>query len=149
MSFPDIRELVPHSGRMMLLDRVVSADDDSIAVELTIRRDALFVEARGVGAWVGIEYMAQAIAAFAGNEARRRDEKAKVGFLVGARHYTCNVPYFPLGATLRVSARRGETGGRGVGSFECSITGEGIVAEATVTVIQPESLDVFMDDVNA
>jgi predicted hotdog family 3-hydroxylacyl-ACP dehydratase len=138
MTLPPIRDVVPHSGRMLLLDRLVAFDDDSLTAELTIREGALFAQARGVGAWVGIEYMAQAVAAFAGTAAFARGEKAKVGFLVGTRHYACNVSYFPPGATLRVLVRRDAQEAHGVGSFVCSITGEGIVAEATITVIQPD-----------
>lgn len=148
MTLPDIRDIVPHSGRMLLLDRVVAFDAESLTAELDIRPDALFVHERGAGAWVGIEYMAQAVAAFAGVDALTRGEKAKVGFLVGTRHYGCNVPYFPIGATLRVFVRRDSQGVHGVGSFDCSITGEGIVAEATVTVIQPDNLAFFIRDVN-
>ena len=149
MRVPEIRDIVPHAGKMMLLDRLVASDAESLTAELTIRADALFARAPGVGAWVGIEYMAQAIAAFAGNEALRRGEKAKVGFLVGTRHYACNVSYFPIGATLRVSVRRDVQGDNGVGSFTCSIVGEGIAAEAVVTVIQPDNLGPFISDVNA
>jgi len=149
MNLPDIRDVVPHSGRMLLLDRVVEFDDESLTAELTIRADALFAHAGGVGAWVGVEYMAQAIAAFAGNEALQRRQKAKVGFLLGTRHYACNVSYFPLGATLRVAVRREMQGDHGLGSFVCSITGDGIVAEATVTVLQPDNLGLFISDMNA
>lgn len=140
MSMPEIRDLVPHSGRMLLLDRVVAFDGDSLTAELTIRADAMFARPSGVGAWVGIEYMAQTVAAFAGNEALRRGERVKVGFLVGTRRYACNVSYFPVGATLQILVRRDAAGSGGVGSFLCAITGEGIVAEATVIVIQPENL---------
>ena len=149
MSLPEIRDIVPHSGRMLLLDRLVACDAESLTAELTIREDALFADAHGVGAWVGIEYMAQAIAAFAGNEARQRAEKAKIGFLVGTRRYACNVAYFPVGVTLKIFVRRVEHGVRGVASFECSITGEGIVAESTVTVIQPENAGNFINGLTA
>jgi predicted hotdog family 3-hydroxylacyl-ACP dehydratase len=148
MTLPAIHDVVPHSGRMLLLDRIVAFDGASLTAELSIRAGALFVHARGAGAWAGIEYMAQTVAAFAGMEARTRGEKAKVGFLVGTRHYGCNVPYFPVGATLRVLVQRDARGPQGVASFDCSITGEGIVAEATVTVIQPDNLALFIRDVN-
>ena len=78
MDFPDIRSLLPHSGTMVLLDRVVAADADSLCAEVAIRPDSLFCNADGVGAWVGIEYMAQAIAAHAGYLARLRGDAVKV-----------------------------------------------------------------------
>jgi predicted hotdog family 3-hydroxylacyl-ACP dehydratase len=149
MTLPDLRDIVPHSGRMVLLDRLVAFDGETLTAELLIRADALFADERGVGAWVGVEYMAQAVAALAGIEERRVGGRAKIGYLVGARHYSCNVPYFPLGAALRISVRRDGPGDLRLGSFACSITGAGIVAEATVTVFQPDTSDLSIDDVNA
>jgi predicted hotdog family 3-hydroxylacyl-ACP dehydratase len=140
MTLPNVRDVVPHSGRMMLLDRVVAADADSLTSEVTIRADTLFARAEGVGAWVGVEYMAQTIAAFAGARATRVEEKTKIGFLVGTRRYACNVPYFPLGATLRIVVRREAEGDDELGSFMCSITGDGIQADAAVTVFRPHDL---------
>ena len=63
MSIPDIRSLLPHSGPMVLLDRVIAADEESLCAEVRIRENSLFCNADGVGAWVGLEYMAQAIGA--------------------------------------------------------------------------------------
>jgi predicted hotdog family 3-hydroxylacyl-ACP dehydratase len=149
MILPDIRDVVPHSGRMMLLDRLVAFDGESLTAELTIRAGALFADERGVGAWVGVEYMAQAVAALAGLEERQSGARARIGYLVGARHYSCNVPYFPLGAALRIAVRRDGPGDLRLGSFACSITADGISAEATVTVFQPDTPDLSINDVNA
>jgi predicted hotdog family 3-hydroxylacyl-ACP dehydratase len=149
MTLPDIRDVVPHSGRMVLLDRLLAFDSESLDAEVLIRADALFANEQGVGAWVGVEYMAQAVAALAGIEVRQSGGRAKIGYLVGARHYSCNVPYFPLGAALRISVRRDGPGDLRLSSFACSITGVGIVAEGTVTVFQPDTPDLSTDDVNA
>jgi predicted hotdog family 3-hydroxylacyl-ACP dehydratase len=149
MTLPDIRDVVPHSGRMVLLDRLVAFDGESLTAEVLIREDALFADEQGVGAWVGVEYMAQAVAALAGVESRRGGGRARIGYLVGARHYSCSVPYFPLGTALRVTVRRDGPGDLRLGSFACSITGEGIVAEAMVTVFQPDTPDLSINDVNA
>jgi predicted hotdog family 3-hydroxylacyl-ACP dehydratase len=149
MTLPDMRDIVPHAGRMRLLDRLVAFDGESLTAELVIRADSLFAHPQGVGAWVGIEYMAQAVAAFAGNEALLCGAKVKVGFLLGTRHYACNVPYFPVGAALRVSVRRESLGDNGFGSFTCTIAGEGIAAGATVTVIQPDDPGPIESDRNA
>jgi predicted hotdog family 3-hydroxylacyl-ACP dehydratase len=149
MTLPDIRDVVPHSGRMVLLDRLLAFDGESLTAELTIHPDALFADEQGAGAWVGVEYMAQAVAALAGMEARQGGGRARIGYLVGARHYSCNVPYFPLGAVLRIFVRREGPGDLRLASFACSITGEGIVAEGTVTVFQPDTPDLSIDDMNA
>ena len=138
MSWPDIRSLIPHSGAMVLLDRVIAADEESLCAEVRIRLDSLFCAADGVGAWVGLEYMAQTIAAFAGYTAYARGETVKPGFLLGARRYECTLPMFSPGSLLRVHVRRVLQSDNGLGSFQCRIEHEDQeVATATLTVFQP------------
>ena len=146
MGMPDIRSLVPHAGAMLLLDRVVSADADNLLAEVRIRSDSLFCNGDGVGVWVGIEYMAQAIAAWAGCIARSRDEPVKLGFLLGTRRYECSRPIFVIGSLLQVHVRRVFQDESGLGSFECHIDDEqGRVATATVTVFQPHNVNDFLE----
>ncbi|MPZ77341.1 MAG: 3-hydroxylacyl-ACP dehydratase [Deltaproteobacteria bacterium] len=145
MTLPDIRSLIPHTGSMVLLDRVIAADAESLCAEVCIRSDSLFCGARGVGAWVGLEYMAQAIAAYAGYAGRLRGEPVKLGFLLGARRYECNQPLFPLGSVLQVHVRRVFQNENGLGSFECRIDDlKTLLATATVTVFQPADVEDFL-----
>ena len=138
MSWPNITSLIPHSGAMVLLDRVIAVDEESLCAEVRIRPDSLFCAASGVGAWVGLEYMAQTIAAFAGYTAYLRGEAVKPGFLLGARRYECTLPMFSLGSLLRVHVRRVLQSENGLGSFQCRIEyGQEEVATATLTVFQP------------
>jgi predicted hotdog family 3-hydroxylacyl-ACP dehydratase len=130
---------------MVLLDRVISVDEESLCAEVRIRSGSLFCDADGVGAWVGIEYMAQAIGAWAGYNARLRGEPIKLGFLLGTRRYECRRPIFVLGSVLRVHVRRLFQNENGLGSFECSIDDNlGQVASATVTVFQPPNVNDFL-----
>jgi len=145
MGMPDIRSLLPHAGPMVLLDRVISVDEDSLLAEVCIRSDSLFCSGGGVGAWVGIEYMAQAIGAWAGYTAQLRGEPVKLGFLLGTRRYECWRPIFLLGSVLRVHVQRLFQSENGLGSFECSIDNEeGRVATANVTVFQPHNVNDFI-----
>jgi predicted hotdog family 3-hydroxylacyl-ACP dehydratase len=138
MDFPDIRALVPHAGCMVLLDRVIAADEESLRAEVSIRSDSLFCTAAGVGAWVGLEYMAQAVAAYAGYAARARGEAVKVGFLLGTRRFDCSRPFFPVGTRLEVCIQRVFQSENGMGSFECRINDSAAeIASATLTVYQP------------
>jgi len=155
MTMPDIpaiRELVPHSGAMVLLDRVVSADDDNLCAEVRIHAGSMLAEAHGVGAWVGIEYMAQAIAAHAGWKAWQKNQDVKVGFLLGSRKYQAGVPLFALGSVLRVHVHRVLQGENGLGAFDCRIDdaeaapGAPSLATATVTVFQPDNVNQFLKD---
>ena len=145
MAMPAIRSLLPHAGSMVLLDRVISVDEDSLLAEVCIRSDSLFCNGSGVGAWVGIEYMAQAIGAWAGYTAQLRGEPVKLGFLLGTRRYECRRPIFLLGSVLRVHVQRLFQSENGLGSFECTIDNqEGRVATATITVFQPTNVDDFV-----
>src|SRR5574341_117665 len=102
MNIPDIRSLLPHSGPMVLLDRVIAADEESLCAEVRIRQNSLFCNAGGVGAWVGLEYMAQAIGAYAGYAAKLRGDPIRIGFLLGTRRYQCSQPQFAVGSLLKV-----------------------------------------------
>ena len=147
MNYPDIATLVPHSGAMLLLNRVVAADADMLCAEVAIARDSVFCDGVQVGAWVGIEYMAQAIAAHAGYCARLRGEPVKVGFLLGSRRYHGAVPGFAVGAVLTVQVQRALQGENGLGAFDCTIAQQGVdgvVASALVTVFQPANVDEFL-----
>ena len=146
MTWPDIRALIPHSGAMVLLDRVIAIDEESLCAEVRIRPDSLFCAPSGVGAWIGLEYMAQTIAAFAGYTAYLRGEPVKPGFLLGARRYECTRALFGLGSLLKVHVRRVLQSETGLGSFECRIEdGEEQVATATLTVFQPADVAEFLE----
>src|SRR5471032_1042668 len=130
----------------MLLDRVLSADVDDLCAEVRIHAGSVLGGEAGVGAWIGIEYMAQAIAAHAGWLAWRRGEAVKVGFLLGSRKYEASVPYFATGSVLRVHVHRVLQADNVLGAFECRIDigdiadGGTTVATATVTVFQPDNV---------
>jgi len=146
MELPDIRSLVPHSGTMVLLDRVVAVDEESLCAEVTIRPNSQFCHAEGVGGWVGIEYMAQAIAAHAGHAAWLRGEPVRIGFLLGTRRYECTRPMFAIGSTLRIEVKCLLLADNGLGSFECRIDDEyGVAATATLSAFSPANANEFLD----
>ncbi|MEO6165301.1 MAG: hotdog family protein [Candidatus Binatia bacterium] len=137
MNLPDIRDLLPHSGPMVLLDRLVAVDDESLCAEVRVRADSLFFLDGAVGGWVGLEYMAQAIGAFAGYRARRRGEPVRIGYLLGTRRYECKQPSFALGSRLEIYVKRVLQSEDGLAAFDCRINDEnGLVASANVTVFQ-------------
>ena len=149
MSFPPIGELVPHSGAMVLLDRVLSADAENLCAEVAIHAGSVLYDApsAGVGSWVGIEYMAQAIAAHAGYRARLAGAPVKIGFLLGARRYEAQVPLFAAGSLLQVHVQQALQGENGLGAFECRIEMAGaVLAQATITVFQPEDAKQFLQE---
>lgn len=105
--YPPIVELVPHRPPMLLLDRVLSYDGERVVCETVLEAGSPFVEQGRVPAVVGIEYMAQAIAAGAGLSARDSGETtARMGFLLGCRDSAIAVDSFQVGDRLTVEARR-------------------------------------------
>lgn len=145
-----VEDVVPHTGIMSLLDRVADCGEDWLEAEVRIGRDTLFAEERGVPAWAGIEYMAQAIAAFAGVQRRRRGLEAAVGFLVGTRRYDSSHSYFPPGSRLTIRVEREFQADNGLGVFACEISGETIdhhkiAASAALNVFQPDDVQGFLE----
>lgn len=131
-----VAEVVPHEAPMVLLDRILSFDATTLVAEVAIGPDTLFAEADGVPAWVGLEYMAQAVAAHAGLEARLRGEPPAVGYLLGTRAFRATVAAFAPGTTLtvHVEALFVELG---LGAFACRIESDGVLAQAKINVYQP------------
>jgi predicted hotdog family 3-hydroxylacyl-ACP dehydratase len=133
-----VEELVPHSGKMVLLNRVIEFDEESMVAEVIVRDDGMFGDGNAVPAWLGVEYMAQTIAALGGMKRRLAGKPLNLGFLLGTRRYDCNVPLFDVGSVLTVSVKR-LLEDQGLGVFECRITADGISASAKLNVYQPDS----------
>lgn len=140
----DIQPYVPHEGPMSLLDTIVAHDEESLTATLTVKAGATFENEGQVPAWVGIEYMAQAIAAYAGMTAHVANEAVKPGFLIGIRQYNSDVPAFKVGDQLTVRVERVVMGENGLGVFQCQIELDGNKAEAKLNVFQPDNLEEFM-----
>jgi predicted hotdog family 3-hydroxylacyl-ACP dehydratase len=142
----DIRRFLPHSGVMVLLDRLLEVGPEDLWAEVNIRPDSMFCDAHGVPGWVGVEYMAQAIAAYAGYAAQLCGDAVKIGFLLGTRRYEANCSSFAIGSRLKVHIHRILQADNGIGSFECHIhSAARQLASATVTVFQPADAAVFLE----
>ena len=129
---------VPHRGAMNLLDTVERFDDLAIEALVRVPSQGLFNTADGVPAWVGIEYMAQAVAAWSGARARAGGGSPKIGYLLGSRRYEAAVPVFEVGAELRVLGLCELTAENGLGMFDCRIEHAGrVVASGRLSVFQP------------
>lgn len=139
-------DVIPHAKPMSLLDEIVNYDGAELEAGLTIREDSIFFDGKAVPAWVGIEYMGQAVAAFAGVGARVKNKPIKIGFLVSSRRYKSNCSGFPLGAYLRVKAKPITDNETGLRVFECSISGENISVSTNLNVFIPDDVDNFLEN---
>ncbi|MWV15321.1 3-hydroxylacyl-ACP dehydratase [Pseudomonas sp. L-22-4S-12] len=147
MSRWPIAELIPHAGNMILIDEVLRFGDDDVETRLTVRPGGLFNQADGsLPAWVGIELMAQSVAAYAGCQARQAGLPVELGFLLGTRKYECNVECFPLGAELHIQATRTLQDDNGMGVFECRLSGPGIEVFARLNVFRPPQVASYLQE---
>jgi predicted hotdog family 3-hydroxylacyl-ACP dehydratase len=101
----DIRELVPHAGGMCLLERIVSADADSVVCSTSTHRSATnpLRRAGHLAAVHLTEYGAQAMAVHGG----LNGDAARAGMLVAVRDLKLHVGRIDdIAGDLRVAARR-------------------------------------------
>jgi predicted hotdog family 3-hydroxylacyl-ACP dehydratase len=140
----NIEDYIPHRKPMVLIDKLISSDDHTATASVSITPNSLFQNEQGnVPTWIGIEYMAQTIAAYAGAKHVRNKEVIKAGFLVGTRSYDALTDYFLQGKTYLVNANLLFLD-EGLGSFECSIKEEATGLEcclAKINVYEPENID--------
>lgn len=145
---PAIEVLIPHRGTMLLLDRVIALEDESTEAEFAPRAEAWYADERGnMPAWIGIELMAQTIAAHVGMLKRREGAAPKHGALLGTRRYTSTRPVFVAGERLRIYAKMIYRDTSGLAAYECSIVvGCDEIARATLKVFEPEDFHSFLQE---
>lgn len=139
--FLAIENYVPHRGPMLLLDRLLQADAESAVAQVTVPRDGLFLQDAGMPAWVGVEYMAQTVAAWAGWRALQRQQTVKLGFLLGTRKFQAHCSHFAPDMLLEVLVRSELVGENGLGMFDCQIRRQGcelVLAQARISVYEPD-----------
>ena len=144
--FPAIEEILSHRGAMLLLDRITEAGAERLCAQAQPRADAWYADSNGnMPAYITIELMAQAIAAFVGFEHRRAGRPPKIGFLLGTRNFSCTVPAIAPGTVLDVVANLAYREPEGLGAFDCYImVGGARVAEATIKVYEPDDPTRFL-----
>jgi predicted hotdog family 3-hydroxylacyl-ACP dehydratase len=136
VSHQAIETLIPHRGAMLLLDAVVTSSAEEIVCRAKVREGNLFLRRGRLRSVVCLEYMAQAVAAFAGLQAQQPGPPP-VGYLIAATRMTLFSPSLVLGDEIDVAARR-VWGDSALGKFTCTVTrGGSAVAEAAVSVYQP------------
>lgn len=134
----NISELLPHKGPAVMIDQVLEDSRDSIRVSARITAaHPFFVAGHGVPNWVGIEMMAQAIAAHAGLNGRREQREPRAGMLLGTRRYETTSPWFEEGANLEILAEREFGDNGGLAACNCRIMQDGqTLATATIIIIE-------------
>jgi len=147
MTTPNIAELLPHSGNMVLLDELLSCDAESLIARATVRPCPFSLLDGSLPPWLGLELLAQGVGAWAGWQARQAGEPVKLGFLLGTRRYECHVDAFAADTVLTISVRRAMQDALGMGAFECELSRDGILlAQARLNVYQPADASAYTQE---
>ncbi|HHK5577604.1 TPA: thioester dehydrase [Neisseria cinerea] len=147
----DTASLLPHSGRMVLIDRITRYGDDFVEAGAQIKPDHILLAGGILPYTAFIELMAQAVGAYAGIQARKNARPVRLGFLLGTRKLEIFAQSVPVGTHLLATAHMSiqDTGGMGV--FDCelrwtdapetssgTLPSDGILARASLNVYSPE-----------
>jgi predicted hotdog family 3-hydroxylacyl-ACP dehydratase len=146
LNLPPIEDLIPHRGTMLLIDRIVAFKSDSVSAEYAPRVDGWYVDQQGnMPAWIGIELMAQAIAAHVSLLNNSDGAPLQPGALVGTRSYHSVVPFFSVNEILSVHVTLIFRDSSGLGAYDCSISlGAEKQATATIKVFEPPDFLAYM-----
>ena len=142
-----IEQVLPHEHPMILLDQLTSFSENSASCCCTITEQSLFFDTilNGVPSYVGIEYMAQSIAAYANANELSQSRSVEIGFLVSSRKYKCEFSVFKQGLVLTINVEKIYKDESGLSAFDCNIFTDGQqIASARINVFQPENPKQFL-----
>jgi predicted hotdog family 3-hydroxylacyl-ACP dehydratase len=137
--YPSMLELLPHDMPMALINTLVNVSDISVQCQVTIDSSSLFYckENKTIPGWVGIEYMAQTVAAWSGYHALQAGKPSPIGFLLGSRKYESHCPAFSEGMVLQVYGEQ-VLENDGMAVFSCRIEHEShLLASSQLNVFVP------------
>ncbi|MEC9281935.1 MAG: hypothetical protein VX642_04440 [Bdellovibrionota bacterium] len=135
MTFLNVKEYIPHEDPMVVIDRIVDMGSDFVECEVEIREDSFLCENGKVPSYLGMEFIAQSIAAFSGKMGKDLGEsKPGIGFLIGIRRYRSSRESFNVGEVLKVRAEMVFIE-ESLGNFKASISvsGEDVVSTSIST----------------
>ena len=123
---PEISVLLPHSAPMILIDKLIDVAELSVHSQVNISTDGMFFDKQinGTPAWVGIEFMAQTIAAWSGYHTWLKGKPSPIGFLLGSRRYTSECELYKRDQVLDIYAEH-LMESDGMNAFACRIECDG------------------------
>lgn len=135
-----IMQIVPHSGKMSLLDRVIDYDFEKLEIhtEVDIVPSSMFFDKDlgGIPVWIGFEYMAQSISALSGLYGKTKGQEPKIGFIMSVNNFTANKPLFPKNSIAKIFVKQTMRMDNVV-TFDGNISLDGnIVATAVINTIE-------------
>ncbi|VAW89707.1 hypothetical protein MNBD_GAMMA17-875, partial [hydrothermal vent metagenome] len=120
--FDDVSSLLAHEGSAILIDRVISCGASDLVALVEHKKKSLYSDAQGnVPIWVGLEYMAQTICAFAGVVSLQSNKPIRIGLLLGARKYSVFAPQFTKNSPVEIKVEEVFRDETNLAMFGCEI----------------------------
>ena len=144
-----IEKVLPHDHPMILLDQLVTYSETTACCSVLISSKSNFYndDRKAVPSYVGLEYMAQTIAAYANAIKLDHGGSVALGFLVSARTYKAKVSEFKIGAKLFISVERLFKEENGLSVFECTIKlDDALLVEARINVFEPDDPEQYLKE---
>lgn len=142
-----IEDVVPHDHPMILIDELISYDLENACCQVTMHEKSNFfnAERNSVPSYVGIEYMAQSIAAFANANEKDQGREVSIGFLVSSRKFKILVSEFTPGMKLQIYVTQIYAESGGLSAFDCYIEHKGeLVSSAKINTFHPKDASAFL-----
>jgi predicted hotdog family 3-hydroxylacyl-ACP dehydratase len=109
----ELRTLIPHRGKMLLLTRVndYSIKEMYLCAEYCVAPDCIFFDPviGGIPSWAGFEFMAQAISVFSGIRNRELGIKPRIGFILSIPSMKIEIPFFKPGSRIDLRVKQHDT----------------------------------------
>lgn len=137
----NIAPLVPHSGAMILIDRITEFSDHHLVAEAEIHPDHILIKQGKLAAFAGIEIMAQGVAAWAGCMAVQANDPVRLGYLLGTRKLHIHQNDIPIGSQLQVNITMSIQDATGFGVFDCQLldrSSQKVILEGALNVFSPK-----------
>ena len=136
-----VAPLLPHSGDMVLLDRISDFGEDFLIAETEIRSDNILIKQGKLATFAGIEIMAQGVAAWSGCLATLADEPVRLGYLLGTRKLHIYTQEIPVGSKLQIKIKMSIQDNTGFGVFDSQLidlTSGKVILEGALNVFSPK-----------
>ncbi len=136
-----VAPLLPHSGDMVLLDRISDFGEDFLIAETEIRSDNILIKHGKLATFAGIEIMAQGVAAWSGCLATLADEPVRLGYLLGTRKLHIHTQEIPVGSKLQIKIKMSIQDSTGFGVFDSQLidlTSGKVILEGALNVFSPK-----------
>ncbi len=106
----ELGTLIPHKGKMFLIDRLVdyNVENWTVTSETDITSDFMFFDSEkgGVPDYVIFELAAQTVSSMTGLYAREKKLPPNMGFILSLSRLNFDVNFIKSGSTVRINAER-------------------------------------------